>query len=113
MLVRYADDSHPGDSRMLHQDVLHFQRVDVLSATHHHVVAPSRQSQVALGVQRAEVSGVQPTVLVVDRQLRGRGQHLAGASGVRAVDSQRQSRRRPTDGVQKLGATRRGTAMIG
>ena len=55
-LIRWA----PGVRRMLQEDVLHVAREDVEATADDEVLLPVHHVQVAVGVETADVAGVQP-----------------------------------------------------
>ena len=61
-VVGYADDGGLQHGGVAGEDVLDFLGVDVLSAADDHVLGPPDQRQVAVGVEVADVAGVQPAV---------------------------------------------------
>ena len=67
--VGHADHRHLRDARVAQQEVLDLGRVRVEPADDEHVLDAADDAQVAVGVDRAEVAGVQPAVGVD----RGRG----------------------------------------
>ena len=60
--VRHAEDARLGHGRMCQQHRLDLGRIDVLAAGDDQVVAPVDDVQVALGVEVAQVAGVQPAI---------------------------------------------------
>src|SRR5207249_3604251 len=71
-LVRPADDARHHDRRMLEQDVLHIAREDVEATADDEVLLPVQHVQVAVGVETADIAGVQPAAAQGRRGLRGR-----------------------------------------
>ena len=60
VLIRLADDDRLVDGRMLGDDVLDLQRMEVLAAANDHVVGASGEVEIALFVPASEVSGAKP-----------------------------------------------------
>ncbi len=61
--VRASDDCGFQDRRMGVEDVLDLLRVDVLTTADDHVLDPVDEDEVAVGVEVADVAGVQPAIL--------------------------------------------------
>src|SRR5215469_18493716 len=82
-LVRPADDAGHRDRGMLEQEVLHVAREDVEAAADDEVLLPVHHVQVAVGVEVADVAGMQQAAAQGRRSLRGRVP-VAGHHPVRA-----------------------------
>src|SRR5574337_62687 len=95
--VRPADPLHVLHLRVPVQELLDLARVDVLAAADHHVLDAADDVDVALGVHRREIAGVQPAVLV-DRLGGARlvfpvAVHHAVAAGAELAGHARRDRR--------------------
>ena len=62
MPVRAPDGRRRGDGGVAEQPVLDHPRVDVVAAADDEVLGPAREVDESLGVNAAEVPGVQPAV---------------------------------------------------
>ena len=91
-LVGHADDGDLRDARVAQHEVLDLGRVRVEPTDDEHVLDAADDAQVAVGVERAEVAGVQPTVGVDRSRGRVRVVEIAAHHGLASHDRPRPAR---------------------
>jgi hypothetical protein len=97
---------------VLEQPVLDLLRVDVLAAPDDHVAAAAGQVQVAVVIEPAQVTGVQPAVRAGREQVIRPRDHLAGPGVVRIADAHLHPRRRAAHRLEQFLPPGRGEPVI-
>ena len=94
------------------EHVLDLHRIDVLAAAHDPVPAPAGQVQVAVTVERPEVTGAEPAVGISHEQVRRPGHDLTDSVRPGALDAHLDTRRGPANRPQQLRPPAGGELMI-
>ena len=111
-LVGHADHGRLLHGRVLLEDLLDLDGIDVLAAADDPVAPAPDEEQVALVVEAAEVAGAQPAVVVHEEEVGSTGDDLADAGGVGRIDAHLDPGCRSAHGLEEVGATVDGDATV-